>query len=94
MYASDLSIALWKTLIQGKANLPYNIGSNIPYSLKEIATIFNKNYGNKVKILNLNPNSPQSVYVPNTDLMETDLKIYNFVKIEDAIQKTIDFAKN
>jgi nucleoside-diphosphate-sugar epimerase len=91
MYASDLSIAIWKILLIGNNNKPYNVGVDKAYSLKEIASILNKNYGNKVQILNMNKDTPKNIYVPNIDTLINELKIKQFVQIEEAIQKTINF---
>jgi nucleoside-diphosphate-sugar epimerase len=93
MYASDLSIAIWKILLIGNNNKPYNVGVDTAYSLKEIALILKKNYGNNVQILNKNKDLPKNVYVPNINVLINDLDIKQFVQIEEAIQKTIDFAK-
>jgi nucleoside-diphosphate-sugar epimerase len=94
MYASDLSIAIWKILLIGNNNKPYNVGVDTAYSLKEIALILKKKYGNNVQILNTNKDLPINIYVPNIDILINELEIKHFVKIEEAIQKTIDFAKN
>jgi nucleoside-diphosphate-sugar epimerase len=91
MYASDLSIAIWKILLIGNNNKPYNVGVDTAYSLKEIALILKKNYGNNVQILNMNKDIQKNVYVPNIDTLINELKIKNFVQIEEAIQKTIEF---
>ena len=94
MYASDLSIAIWKILLIGNNNKPYNVGVDKAYSLKEIALMLKKKYGNEVQILNMNKNLPKNIYVPNIDTLINELKIKHFVQIEEAIQKTINFAKN
>jgi nucleoside-diphosphate-sugar epimerase len=91
MYASDLSIAIWKILLIGNNNKPYNVGVDTAYSLKEIALILKKNYGNDVQILNLNKELPKNIYVPNIDTLMNELEIKHFVQIEEAIQKTIEF---
>ena len=91
MYASDLSIAIWKILLIGNNNKPYNVGLDTAYSLKEIALILKKNYGNDVQILNLNKDLPKNIYVPNIDTLMNELEIKHFVQIEEAIQKTIEF---
>jgi nucleoside-diphosphate-sugar epimerase len=93
MYASDLSIALWKILLIGNNNKPYNVGVNKAYSLKEIALILKKHYRNDVQILNMNKDMPKNIYVPNIDALINELGIKQFVQIEEAIQKTIDFNK-
>jgi nucleoside-diphosphate-sugar epimerase len=94
MYASDLTIALWKILLIGRNNKPYNVGVDNAYSLKEIALLIKKIYGNEVQILNMNKELSQNIYVPNIDTLINELKIKHFVQIEEAIQKTINFAKN
>jgi len=65
MYASDLSIAIWKILLIGNNNKPYNVGVDKAYSLKEIASILKKKYGNEVQILNMNKYLPKNIYVHN-----------------------------
>ena len=91
MYASDLSISIWKILLIGSNNKPYNVGVDTAYSLKEIALMLKKNYGNDVQILNLNKELTKNIYVPNIDVLINELEIKNFVQIEEAIQKTIKF---
>jgi nucleoside-diphosphate-sugar epimerase len=86
-----LSIAIWKILLIGNNNKPYNVGVDTAYSLKEIALILKKNYGNDVQILNLNKELPKNIYVPNIDTLMNELEIKHFVQIEEAIQKTIEF---
>ena len=94
MYASDLTIAIWKILLVGNNNKPYNVGVDNAYSLKEIALLIKKNYGNDVQILNLNKGLPKNIYVPNIDTLKNELKFNHFIQIEEAIEKTINFAKN
>ena len=91
MYASDLSIAIWKILLIGNKNKPYNVGVDTTYSLKEIALMLKKKYGNNVQILNLNRDLTKNIYVPNIDVLMNELEIKHFVQIEEAIQKTIEF---
>jgi len=91
MYASDLSIAIWKILLIGNNNKPYNVGLDTAYTLKEIALILKKNYRNNVQILNINKDLPKNVYVPNINTLINELGIKHFVQIEEAIQKTIKF---
>ena len=91
MYASDLSIAIWKILLIGNKNKPYNVGVDTAYSLKEIALMLKKIYGNNVQILNLNRDLTKNIYVPNIDVLMSELEIKHFVQIEEAIQKTIEF---
>jgi nucleoside-diphosphate-sugar epimerase len=94
MYASDLSIAIWKILLIGNNNKPYNVGVDKAYSLKEIALMIKKIYGNDLQILNLNKDLPENTYVPNIEALINDLKINHFVQIEEAIQKTVKFNSN
>jgi nucleoside-diphosphate-sugar epimerase len=91
MYASDLTILVWKILFSGINNKPYNVGVDNPYSLNEIASLINLKYGNKVQILNSNTTILKNVYVPNIDTIKTEFDLSEFTQIEEAIHKTVKF---
>jgi nucleoside-diphosphate-sugar epimerase len=95
MYASDLMIWLWRILINGEFNSPYNVGSDESISIKDLAE--------KIKGVS---NSAVSINILGTPIQHEDVDIYcpsikkavsiNFkviVKLEEAIIKTFFFHK-
>ena len=94
MYASDLIIWLWKILIFGESNSPYNVGSDEAVTLIDVA----KNIQNIQKNINinitnkLNESGLNNIYVPSiSKANEIGLKIN--VSMAEAIIKTINFYK-
>ena len=93
MYASDLMIWLWRILILGEFNSPYNVGSDESISIKSLAE--------KIKAIS---NSSVSVKILGTLIRKEDVDIYcpNVQKansinanlkthLSESINKTIKF---
>ena len=97
MYASDLVVWLWKILLKGEINQPYNVGSDMPISIKDLANIiisFSKisklNYSN----CNVNENKEFSIYVPSIDHAKKGLNLSVKIKLDFAVIKTVNFLKS
>ncbi len=93
MYASDLAISLWKIALIGAKNKPYNVGVDSAYSLRDLAAIIKKIYKNDYKILGTSTENRINIYVPNVDLLKSELNIGSFIPIDVAIKKTVEFNK-
>jgi dTDP-glucose 4,6-dehydratase len=94
MYASDLIIWLWKILILGESNSPYNVGSDEAVTLIDVAkNIQNIQNNININITNkLNESGLNNIYVPSiSKANEIGLKIN--VSMAEAIIKTINFYK-
>lgn len=93
LYAADLAIWLWKILFCGKPSCSYNVGSDFCDNLAGIAARLCKGSGTlsiriqKVAI----ENTAICKYVPNINLVGSDLKIRPSVNLDDAIHKTINW---
>lgn len=92
MYASDLTTWLWKILFTGKANYPYNVGSNEKITILELANLI-KSFNPKIKIVVLGDKALfQDKYIPNIKRAnQIDLEIK--VDLYTAIEKTISYNK-
>jgi nucleoside-diphosphate-sugar epimerase len=89
MYASDLMIWLWDILINGKCNVPYNVGSDESISISELARLISKLDSN-IKVMILNETIGGSIYAPEIRrAKKMGLKIN--VSLESSISKTINF---
>jgi nucleoside-diphosphate-sugar epimerase len=93
MYASDLMVWLWRILILGKSNSPYNVGSDESISIKSLAE--------KIKVVS---DSAVSVKILGTPIQKEDVDIYcpsvnkaNLIsasvkiQLNESIYKTIKF---
>jgi dTDP-glucose 4,6-dehydratase len=93
MYMSDLVIWLLTILIKGKNNTPYNVGSDFPVTIKNLAEQISKNTNSSVIIENASEKSTNNVYIPNIEkscLLGLSIK----VDLIDSIGKTLKFYKS
>ena len=93
MYASDLMVWLWRILINGEKNIPYNVGSDVSVSIKELAERINEISNAKVsiKILGLPVQKEQiDIYCPSitkANKLSAQIKI----QLNESIEKTLKF---
>lgn len=68
-YASDLTISLWKLLLNGKPGELYNVGADAPrITIRELAELIASEVGNvEVIIEGKTGTGPRSRYIPDTD---------------------------
>lgn len=93
MYASDLMVWLWKILLKGEINQPYNVGSDESISIKllaeKISSISKAKVG--VKILGSPVQKEEvDIYCPSikkADTINANIKI----QLNESINKTIKF---
>ena len=96
MYSTDLSHWLWTILLEGKNNEIYNVGSDEPISILELANLVKKVTNHKGKIIeNKNfHNKTFNKYLPSIEKAKSDLSLKINVNIEEAIEKTYLWWKN
>jgi dTDP-glucose 4,6-dehydratase len=93
MYASDLMVWLWKILLKGEINQPYNVGSDKGVSIKQLAEKISSISNAKVEVKILG--SPVQmeyidIYCPSiikANTMNAQIKI----QLTESILKTIKF---
>lgn len=93
MYSSDLTTWLWKILILGEENYPYNVGSDEQVTVLDLAK--------KIKKMNLESNLIVQgakahfidKYIPNIE-RSNKLGLLINVNLTNAIEKTYSFNKN
>jgi dTDP-glucose 4,6-dehydratase len=92
LYASDLTVWLWKILILGESNKAYNVGSDFEISIKELANKISKINSSKLEILGNTSSQSIDRYVPSIEKAKS-LKLKVLVDIDAAIIKTYNFNK-
>jgi nucleoside-diphosphate-sugar epimerase len=92
MYASDLTVWIWIILFKGESNFPYNIGSDLSISIKELALLIKSctnSMNLNIKITDTEKKSNN--YVPSIYRAKNGLNLTMGVDLETAILKTVDF---
>jgi nucleoside-diphosphate-sugar epimerase len=93
MYTSDLAEWLWTILLNGKPNSTYNVGSDVPVTVGELATEIAFKTGAGV-IFNRDPNVPSTVYVPDTTITRAELGLMVKVSRSLALDNTIEWWRH
>jgi nucleoside-diphosphate-sugar epimerase len=92
MYASDLTVWIWIILFKGESNLPYNVGSDISISIKDLAMLIKScTNSNNLNIKISNTEKKSNIYVPSIYRAKNGLNLTMGVDLETAILKTVDF---
>lgn len=92
LYMADLIIWLWTILIKGKASRPYNVGSEIPVTIKELAHIFSRIADPHLEIIisgQSNHGIAADYYIPDTTRAQRELNLQQLINLNDAVEKTI-----
>jgi nucleoside-diphosphate-sugar epimerase len=90
LYAGDLTVWLWHLLVRGDAGRAYNVGSDEGISIRDLAERIANLIGNGELIVKGAPDTGWNPgrYVPDTNLVATQLRLYKSVSLDDAIRRT------
>jgi nucleoside-diphosphate-sugar epimerase len=93
LYAADLAIWLWTILFHGQSGHPYNVGSEIAMTIKDLAFDVAKIFpGVEVRIAKQPvPGKSPDRYVPSTHRAQTELRLGVHIGLQDAIKRTTDW---
>ena len=95
LYAADLAIWLWTILFKGVAGSAYNVGSEVSFSIAEIAQSVSEQFQPNVLVEihgKPHPNKFVESYIPSTRRASVELKLRQFIGIQEAIMYTIQWA--
>jgi dTDP-glucose 4,6-dehydratase len=96
LYAGDLAIWLWTILFKGSPATAYNVGSDIPISIADIAHKVAEIAGNKCQVQiakKAEQATERQKYIPRVDKAKSELKLDCRINIDDAIKKTMQFYR-
>lgn len=90
LYAADLVVWLLTMLVRAESGKPYNVGSDESISIKDLANLIadTLNSGEVEVMCGDDIGWNQGRYVPNTDLIESELGVKRTVSLEEAILRT------
>jgi nucleoside-diphosphate-sugar epimerase len=96
LYAADLAIWLWTILFKGKSCRPYNVGSEIPIAILDLAGKIAGESDPPLKVhvsgKSLAGVAPER-YLPDTTRAQTELDLNQFINLDSAIRKTLNWHK-
>lgn len=96
-YGADLTVALWKIFFHGKNGRAYNIGSQEPVSIAELARMIVDLAKSKSEIVVLQKpaaHGKPSRYIPDISRLKIELGMVSKFNLKDALKRTIDWAKD
>jgi nucleoside-diphosphate-sugar epimerase len=88
LYMTDLVRALLAILIRGSAGTAYNVGSDVPVSIEQLAHTVNRIVGGKGVNIGGAPTHWTEHYVPDTSRLRLGLNFEPTVDLETAISRT------
>lgn len=94
LYGADLATWLWTILFAGRNERPYNLGSDTPVSIAELAESFAKagKSPKPVQVLGqLKSDELIDVYLPDLTRARSELGLDVFTPLEEAICRSISF---
>jgi len=97
LYMADLAVWLWTVLLKGKSGRPYNVGSELPITIREIAEAIANESVTPLSVSILKESScgvAQDHYVPDTSRAQFELNLQQRIFLPTAIKKTIQWYRN
>ena len=91
MHTSDMAHWCWKILLHGQPGQAYNVGSEEPISIYDLAYHIAQLF--HVKVIESNGPDTGNSYLPNTEATRKELGLSIQVGLDDAILKTIEWQK-
>jgi len=97
LYMADLAIWLWTILFRGKSGRPYNVGSELPSTILEIAERIADESISPLPVVILKKTikgiTPDH-YVPDTSRAQSELTLYQRIPFSIAIKKTLNWYRD
>lgn len=97
LYMADAMIWLWTVLFRAPALRPYNLGSDQPVSIAELAQIVVETVSPETEVIieqKAVEGSPVARYVPATHAARQDLGLTVGIDLREAIRRTAAWHKN
>ena len=96
-YASDLMVALWKVLLEAPVGRAYNIGSEEPISILElahrVAAVLDRSIEIRVDSAPVQGRLPAR-YVPDISRSKADLGLKVEVDLQEALMRTVSWMRD
>lgn len=97
LYMADLVIWLWKILFKGGNCRPYNVGSEMPVTIREVAEEFAKESVPPLPVSILKESFhgiAPDYYVPDTSRARSELDLQQIIPLSKAVKKTMQWHRD
>jgi nucleoside-diphosphate-sugar epimerase len=97
LYAADLAVWLWTILIKGRNLQPYNVGSERSITINNLAERIASQFDMSIVVSissRPTPGAQSERYIPLTKLSTNHIKIIDWIGLDRAIHKTINWYKS
>ncbi len=94
LYGADLAVWCWTILFKGAPGRPYNVGSEVPVSVADLAHAIARECDPPpaVRVLeSARPDAVEDYYVPNTARALTELGLDAAVPLQEGIRRTLQW---
>jgi dTDP-glucose 4,6-dehydratase len=89
LYGTDLAVWLYTILLRGAPGRPYNVGSEAPVSIRQLAAAVAD--GGPVQVAQPPGPGPAPRYLPATGRARSELGLAQTVDLAEAIRRTLDW---
>ena len=95
LYAADLIVWLLRILTKGESLRPYNVGSDCPVTIAQLAAMVAASNGHsKVEILSPpDSNAPAPRYVPEINRARQELNLDVWISLAESIRRTLSWLE-
>lgn len=97
LYSADLMIWLWTILLRGESCCPYNVGSELPVTIAELANRIARASTIPIDVVitqKANPNIIPQRYIPSVKRARASLGLDEYITLDEAIARTLFYARN
>jgi nucleoside-diphosphate-sugar epimerase len=92
LYGADLVVWLLGILVRGASSRPYNVGSNVPVSVRVLAERIGNQAGVGVRV-GMPSGAGVNRYVPSVARAAAELGLFERVSLDDQILRSLAWAK-
>jgi nucleoside-diphosphate-sugar epimerase len=96
LYAADLTIWLWTILFKGKSCFPYNVGSDEPVSIAELANLVAEQFELRPRV-EIERNHVNGLagerYIPSIERVRREFGLHPTIGLAEAVRRTSDWVR-
>lgn len=97
LYAADAAVWLWTMLVNGESGRAYNLGSDDPFTIKQLADEIGSLWQPAVPVVRAQrpiPGAPPIRYVPSVARAKRELNLSVRISRSEGLRRTRDFVRS